>query len=58
MEISEELYKFNDNISDILGHPDDLKLKSSMTLFNNADPKIETSENNRKILMENGINQH
>ena len=41
LEISEELYKLNDNISDILGYPDDLKLKSSMTLFNNADPKIE-----------------
>lgn len=41
VEISEELYKLNDNISDILGYPDDLKLNSCMTLFNYADPALD-----------------
>jgi uncharacterized protein (DUF1810 family) len=31
----------NDDISNILGYPDDLKLKSCMTLFNYVDPSIE-----------------
>lgn len=38
LEISEELYKLDGNISNIMGYPDDLKLKSSMTLFSIADP--------------------
>ena len=33
LEISKELLKLNDSISWIMGHPDDLKLKSCMTLF-------------------------
>lgn len=41
IKISEELYKIDDNISNILGYPDDLKLKSCMTLFNYVDPTIE-----------------
>ncbi len=41
IEISRELYKLNDNINNILGYPDDLKLKSCMTLFNYIDPNIE-----------------
>lgn len=45
IEISEELYKLNDDISNILGYPDDLKLKSSMTLFDIADPSIEIFRN-------------
>ena len=41
IEISNELYKLNDDITYILGYPDDLKLKSSMTLFNYADSSID-----------------
>ena len=41
IEISNALYQINDNISNILGYPDDLKLKSCMTLFNYVDPTIE-----------------
>ncbi len=41
IEISNALYQLNDNISNILGYPDDLKLKSCMTLFNYVDPTIE-----------------
>lgn len=41
IEISQELYKLDDNIANILGYPDDLKLKSCMTLFNCVDPSIE-----------------
>ena len=34
VEISEELLKIdNDNASEVFGYPDDMKLKSSMTLF-------------------------
>lgn len=34
MEISEELLKIDsDNPNEVFGHPDDMKLKSSMTLF-------------------------
>ena len=34
LEISEELIKLEeDNASKVMGYPDDLKLKSSMTLF-------------------------
>ena len=35
---SKKLYKIDGNISNIMGYPDDLKLKSSMTLFSIADP--------------------
>lgn len=41
IEISNALYQINDNISNILGYPDDLKLKSCMTLFNYVDPTNE-----------------
>lgn len=41
IEISEVLYEVNDNISNILGYPDDLNLKSCMTLFNYVDPTID-----------------
>ena len=41
IEISKVLYELDDNISNILGYPDDLKLKSCMTLFNDADPSID-----------------
>ena len=41
IEISKVLYELDDNISNILGYPDDLKLKSCMTLFNYADPSID-----------------
>lgn len=41
IEISNALNQINDNISNILGYPDDLKLKSCMTLFNYVDPTIE-----------------
>lgn len=47
LEISSELYKLDGNISDIMGYPDDLKLKSSMTLFSIADPSNDIY---RKIL--------
>ena len=41
VEISKELYKLNDEISNIMGYPDDLKLKSCMTLFSYIDPAID-----------------
>ena len=41
IEISEAIYQLNDDISNILGYPDDIKLKSSMTLFKLIDPNIE-----------------
>ncbi len=41
IEISEALLKLDDNITDILGYPDDLKVKSCMTLFYYADSSIE-----------------
>ena len=40
IEISKELYKQNTDILDILGYPDNLKLKSSMTLFSQANSEI------------------
>ncbi len=40
INISSELYKLNDNIENILGYPDYLKLNSCMTLFNYVDPSI------------------
>lgn len=41
IEISEELYKLDDNIYNILGYTDALKLNSCMTLFNYIDPSID-----------------
>ena len=41
IEISEELYKLDDSIYDILGYTDALKLNSCMTLFNYIDPSID-----------------
>ena len=41
IEISEALLKLDDNITDILGYPDNLKVKSCMTLFYYADSNIE-----------------
>ena len=42
IEISEALLNLeNNDATDILGYPDDLKLKSSMTLFYIADPSID-----------------
>ena len=41
IEISKVLYELDDNISNILGYPDDLKLKSCRTLFSYADPSID-----------------
>ena len=37
-KICEELLKLDDNIDNIFGYPDNLKLKSSMTLFEYAIP--------------------
>lgn len=37
-EICKELLKLDDNIDNIFGYPDNLKLKSSMTLFEYAIP--------------------
>lgn len=42
IEISENLLELNYNIEDILDYPDNMKLKSSMTLFNYIEPKIDT----------------
>ena len=41
IEISEELYKLDNSIYEILGYTDALKLNSCMTLFNYIDPSIE-----------------
>ncbi len=41
IEISTELLKLDDDIDNILGEIDSLKLNSSMTLFKYADPTIE-----------------
>ena len=41
VEISEELLKIdNDNASEVFGYPDDMKLKSSMTLFYLVSEKV------------------
>ena len=45
IEISEALYLIDDNISNIMGYPDDLKVKSSMTLFNYINPNITAFQN-------------
>ncbi len=41
VEISSELLNIDDDILNIMGHPDNLKLQSSMTLFKYADEQIE-----------------
>ena len=42
IEISEVLLELNNNnATEIFGYPDDLKLKSSMTLFSEIAPEIE-----------------
>lgn len=41
IEISTELLKLDDDIDNILGEIDSIKLNSSMTLFKYADPTIE-----------------
>ena len=38
LEICNELLKLNDDIDNIFGYPDNLKLKSSMTLFEYSLP--------------------
>lgn len=38
LEICNELVKLNDSVDNIFGYPDNLKLNSSMTLFENAIP--------------------
>jgi uncharacterized protein (DUF1810 family) len=41
LEITQALLDLNnDNISEVLGYPDDLKVKSCMTLFHYAEPNI------------------
>lgn len=40
IKISEALYNLDDDITNILGYPDDLKVKSSMTLFYKATGNI------------------
>lgn len=45
IEISKELYRLDGNITNIMSYPDDLKLKSSMTLFSIADPSIDIFKN-------------
>ncbi len=41
IRITKILYNLDDDITNILGYPDDLKLKSCMTLFNYVDPNIQ-----------------
>lgn len=46
LEISEALLTLNsNNITEIMGYPDNLKLRSSMTLFAIADPSCEVFQN-------------
>ncbi len=44
-EICNELLKLNDDIDNIFGYPDNLKLKSSMTLFEYAFPNEKLFKN-------------
>ena len=39
LEICGELYKLNDSVDNIFGHPDNLKVNSSMTLFECSTPE-------------------
>ena len=41
IEISEAIYDLDDDILNIMGYPDNLKLNSSMTLFKYVDSNIE-----------------
>jgi len=42
IEISNALLKLDScNATEVMGYPDDLKLKSCMTLFNAVNPKVE-----------------
>ena len=42
VEISEALLQLESNdAGDVMGYPDDLKLRSSMTLFHEVDPEID-----------------
>lgn len=41
LEITQALLNYNGNITNILGHPDDLKLCSCMTLFEFVAPEIK-----------------
>ena len=42
IEISEALLQLESNdAGDVMGYPDDLKLRSSMTLFHEVDPEID-----------------
>ena len=41
IEISEAIYGLDDDIYRILGYPDNLKLKSCMTLFDFVEPDID-----------------
>ena len=46
IEITNELLKLQtNNISDVMSYPDDLKLKSSMTLFAEARPDLDIFQN-------------
>ena len=43
VEISEALLRLkSSNATEVMGYPDDLKLKSCMTLFSEAAPEIES----------------
>ncbi|MBQ6547068.1 MAG: DUF1810 domain-containing protein [Bacilli bacterium] len=41
ISISEALYELNNNIVNIFGYTDSIKVRSCMTLFHYADPSIE-----------------
>ncbi len=45
LEICNELLKLNDDIDNIFGYPDNLKLKSSMTLFEYSFPNEKVFKN-------------
>lgn len=45
LEISNALLKINDDIVNIVGHIDALKICSCMTLFNNVDPNNKVFKN-------------
>lgn len=45
LEICNELLKLDDNIDDVFGYPDNLKLKSSMTLFEYSLPDEKVFNN-------------
>lgn len=57
IEISKEVYKLDGNITNIMSYPDDLKLKSSMTLFSIADPSIDIFKNILDKFYNGGVDQ-